>query len=302
MSLPATHRVNFNRVVPEEITEIHKGLKLYFDIDGNKGPAGSLPIFRAAFADFYFRPRGAKSRILKLNDFFVEIRKNLFTDPIKLNSHLQSLDIYNSEELSFCSKAIHTYHNETPIYDSHVCDYIEKYYSGYIVSTGIIKDKYDHLCDWYKFFKTTSDYPKWTKWYDANISLPKGKTVSDIKKIDSILYQLTYASTKNLFRFAEKHANATYPEKLVGLSKEEKRNLVKNEPSTKKYIEDFLDCIYTSNALTNEEAKVLIMSEGIAVKKVKKPEIAKSLDTTETNIDKLLTDAKNKLINNGFIL
>lgn len=44
------------------------------------------------------------------------------------------------------------------------------------------------------------------------------------------------------------------------------------------------------------------MSEGIAVKKVKKPEIAKALDTTKTNIDKLLTDAKNKLINNGFII
>lgn len=105
----------------------------------------------------------------------------------KLTSH--------SYEFSFASKLLHTKNPCVPIYDSKVRKYLEDVYekkfaseSGKKTLAGIEAD-WKMLNKWYSEFLETDEAKKWIDWFDKEF--PKGKGMSDIKKIDSIIFACT---------------------------------------------------------------------------------------------------------------
>lgn len=102
----------------------------------------------------------------------------------KLTSH--------SFEFSFASKLLHTKNPYVPIYDSKVRKYLEDVYGKKFSSESgtktISKIKADWIMlnEWYKEFLATNEAMQLIDWFDKEF--PKGKNISKIKKIDTIIF------------------------------------------------------------------------------------------------------------------
>ena len=265
MSIKPTHDINLKRITQEEIDEMKKSVEKYLKIQSNRfGGKKEEEILINIFKEFYLVPKNSQRHILNKEEFFKIIRQHKFRDPISLNNELRSRGVIkqNGNLLSFCSKAIHTYNTEMPIYDSHVCEYIKYKNKKYFKSGNDIQSEYKDLEDWYKtFLKDKKTSNEWIKWFNDNVS--KDKSISDVKKIDFILYKLSYGNTKKLNQFAQE------------------------------YITKLLQNIYFT--LSDDEANVFIRKEGISCKKQGFKEISKDLNIALNIAENLYKSATTKM-------
>ena len=161
--------------------------------------------FYKVYYNFYLSARGGimrrdgnkvpyykKLREISQNEDFVELLN-------QLKDEMQS----NSYEFSLVSKLLHTRNPVMPIYDSKVREYLSKneevefwWYRnkdmyGNTAPRGTIeiekiKHDWQELCKWYLSFQELVRCKKWIEWFDINF--PEFKNISDVKKIDFIIF------------------------------------------------------------------------------------------------------------------
>ena len=161
--------------------------------------------FYKVYYNFYLSARGGimrrdgnkvpyykKLREISQNEDFVELLN-------QLKDEMQS----NSYEFSLVSKLLHTRNPVMPIYDSKVREYLSKneevefwWYRnkdmyGNSAPRGTIeiekiKHDWQELCKWYLSFQESVRCKKWIEWFDINF--PEFKNISNVKKIDFIIF------------------------------------------------------------------------------------------------------------------
>ena len=235
------HKIVFNRVTKEQIELTKKGLEKYtYIMAGNDNVQG----IRDIFADFYFVPKQSRNKILDENRFF-ELMGNRPSDVKEFTKKLLQEGVSNEYLISFSSKAVHTYYSNTPIYDSHVIDYLRQIAKVVMPRTNCF-DRYDAIAKWYTNFLGTSESKEWINWFDKTFR--EYDNISDVKKIDTILYSLSVSSSKG----------------LETLLNDLKINY-KNDKELSRFCLKISDLIY-SNLLTDQEALQIINYYGIDVK------------------------------------
>lgn len=88
-------------------------------------------------------------------------------------------------ELSFSSKLVHTKNTSCPIFDSGVVAYLEEFEGVRMPNNRA--ENFATLCTWYdRFVNNDQRYHSWIEWF--NETFPEYESISDIKKIDFILF------------------------------------------------------------------------------------------------------------------
>ena len=150
--------------------------------------------FRAVFTDFYLKSQGVMRREENQKSFFKILERcdknnNLAEIVIDMKEKL-TVDMY---EFSFATKLYHTVDNDSPIWDKKVRDYLKnahqiafKQYKKDDDKIEIIKYNWGKLKEWYKSFVSSDEGKKWIAWFDEKF--PEGSKISDVKKIDFIIF------------------------------------------------------------------------------------------------------------------
>lgn len=112
-----------------------------------------------------------------------------------------------SLEFSLSSKLLHTRNPNYPIYDSKVRIYLSEqenieFWWGQrtkkmygepapknTTEENKIKHDWDNLCGWYAKFLKSQRGKSWITWFNENF--PNHKNISDVKKIDFIIFATT---------------------------------------------------------------------------------------------------------------
>ena len=197
------------KIEVDKITEyqkliIAKGLYDYQYIMDNWENVNNDDFYKVYY-NFYLSARGgimridgnkipyySKLREISSNEDFIEVLN-------QLKDEMQS----NSYEFSLVSKLLHTRNPVMPIYDSKVREYLSKneevefwWYRnkdmyGNSAPRGTIeiekiKHDWQELCKWYLSFQESVRCKKWIEWFDINF--PEFKNISDVKKIDFIIF------------------------------------------------------------------------------------------------------------------
>jgi len=92
-------------------------------------------------------------------------------------------------EASFCSKLLATINPYMPVWDSVVIENLKlkkpAYYSKNRLEETI--DLYEKIKEWYYNFLKTNDSKEWIELFDSKY---KGNSLTDVKKVDLILWQI----------------------------------------------------------------------------------------------------------------
>ena len=161
--------------------------------------------FRDVFTDFYLASQGRMRKVENRVPFFELLSKTKPDDSlIDIVSKLYMTLPVGMYEFSFATKLLHTINTKSPIYDSKVYKYL-KYdekvnlwdiQQKKVDSSGKIMTQIDKIChnwnelkNWYDSFTKTARASDWIKWFDTNF--PLYKSISDIKKIDFIIFTLS---------------------------------------------------------------------------------------------------------------
>lgn len=192
-----SHKIVFNRVTSVEKNEMLIGLQKYLTIMNGRDNVNSI---RAAFVDFYFVPKKSRTKILDEDRFF-ELMSEKPSDAKQFAIKLIEEGVTKERMISFSSKAVHTYHDENPIYDSHVIDYLKRVRGIQMFTTDPFAT-YEQIVKWYETFINSKEAELWIEWFDNNF--PDYQCTSRIKKIDMILYRLSIASSKGLKSLARR--------------------------------------------------------------------------------------------------
>ena len=120
---------------------------------------------------------------------------------------LKNAMAHKSFEFSLSSKLLHTRNPNSPIYDSKVRKYLSQqenvdfwwgqgtkksYRSGVqknITEQEKIRHDWENLCNWYTGILGSPRGKSWINWFDNNF--PNHKNISDVKKIDFIIFATT---------------------------------------------------------------------------------------------------------------
>lgn len=195
--------IDVNKITPRQKLIIAIGLCEYQYIMENwqKNDAD----FQDVYYEFYLKARWAVMN--KPNNkipYFQKLQSISPTDD--LMDILDSLKIEmenKSYEFSLGSKLLHTRNISFPIYDSKVRAYLSKEedvefwwhrtagMSGSSAPRGTserdkIKHDWSELCKWYAMFLQSSRGEQWIEWFNTNF--PTYKSISDVKKIDFIIF------------------------------------------------------------------------------------------------------------------
>lgn len=185
------HRIVFSRVTDTQKHEMRDGLEKYCFIMAGRDNVQDI---RNVFVDFYFVPKKSRNKILNEDRFF-ELMSQRLPDAKTFATRLIEKGISNEIMMSFSSKAVHTYYDNRPIYDSHVIAYL-KTIRGLRLPANKPFMIYDKLAEWYGIFVNSEEADVWVEWFDG--VFPDYANISRIKKIDMILYKISIASTKGL--------------------------------------------------------------------------------------------------------
>lgn len=151
--------------------------------------------FQDVYYEFYLKARWAKmANTTNQKDYFDLMHNSTSKDLITIIEDFEKTT--GSYEFSICSKLLHTINPSSPIYDSKVRNFLTKetdldlwYYTGRKPKAqplDKIKNDWEIICNWYNKFLASADGRNWINWFDTNF--PDYKSISDIKKIDSIIF------------------------------------------------------------------------------------------------------------------
>lgn len=175
--------------------------------------------FRNVYYDFYLKARSSVFAKKKTNTekkekednpnwdkYFKLLNDSKGEEPlISIVKNIESFT--GSYEFSFASKLLHTKNTSVPIYDSKVRDYLKKVEKVKLVSLDVtvkneedkedkrkkkidkINNNWKELNKWYDEFFESGRAKEWLDWFDDNF--PEGKSISDVKKIDFIIFACT---------------------------------------------------------------------------------------------------------------
>ena len=183
-----TKPIDLSAVTSKEMNKIRNGLALYTQIQND---IRDTPSFREVFAKFYFVPKTS----ITLNDqelFFNKMFANHPSDPLDFAKSLKD-DGAQKFFLSFATKAVHTFNNDSPIYDSVVVSYLHQQRNAHMSYTDAISN-WIKLKDWYETFLQTEEADEWVAWFDNNF--PSYTWISKVKKIDFIIYSFAAVRKK----------------------------------------------------------------------------------------------------------
>lgn len=191
----------------KQMLELEKTLLDYQFIMDNKYSADekSKEDFKDVYYKFYLSARWAvyanKENRKKYFEVFEEQKET--TELIKIVQALHDKLNNDSYDFSVATKILHTHHPENPIFDSKVQKYLdslakkenrEKFYWGKDLKNG--KDKlkqiehdWELLNKWYENFQKSDEGKDWIDWF--NNEFPDYKDISNVKKIDSIIFALS---------------------------------------------------------------------------------------------------------------
>ena len=189
--------IDINKVTEKQKLLIRNGLNTYIFIMKNKNKIDDD--YKEVFGDFYFSSQPAMKRSENIDKYF-EIMKNCDgkENVAELVIRLKHELPINKYEFSFTTKLIHTINDSLPIYDSIVRNYLIKNYGlnfkfnnnqskNEEIKRKCIKDDWNLLIKWYNDFLKTELSKEWIKWFDNEFP-DSGKNISNIKKIDFIIY------------------------------------------------------------------------------------------------------------------
>jgi len=121
---------------------------------------------------------------------FEFMEANKFNKQISFKIILNHLsNIQNTVEASFASKMLSIINPDMPVLDSKVLQKLSLKKPSPISPKKIDEtiQLYDKICDWYKAFKNTNQYTQWIKLFNQHFP---NSGISDVKKIDFVLWQL----------------------------------------------------------------------------------------------------------------
>ncbi len=195
-----------NNITPRQKLIIAKGLCDYQYIMNNLQESNED--FEAVYYDFYLKARWAIMSNKNNRKIYFDKLKAISptSDLMDIICDLQKNMSRNTFEFSICTKLLHTKNPSLPIYDSKVREYLSKsekvefwwarskemYGKPALPKTSDydkIKHDWDKLCEWYKQFLASEKGMEWIEWFDNNF--PAHKNISDVKKIDFIIFATT---------------------------------------------------------------------------------------------------------------
>lgn len=161
--------------------------------------------FQEVYYEFYMKARWAVMKNSNNSMLYFQKLQSISPedDLIDILNELRTEMKKQSYELSLCSKLLHTRNTSSPIYDSKVREYLAKEENvefwwqrvssmyGSPAPRGTSEDekiKHDwlELCHWYTTFMPSSRGIQWVEWF--NVNFPAYKNISDIKKVDFIIF------------------------------------------------------------------------------------------------------------------
>lgn len=204
--------LSMKKIEVEKITErekliIRNGINTYSYIMNNREKDDED--FRDVYYNYYLTARSSVFSKMKIDKVSKQKICNpnwsIYYDLMKEASGEESLEeiveylknnlTSKSFEFSFASKLLHTKNPCIPIYDSKVRKYLEDVFGKKFVSESgdktldKINDDWKMLNTWYNEFLRTDEAKNWIDWFDKEF--PEGKGMTDIKKIDSIIFACT---------------------------------------------------------------------------------------------------------------
>lgn len=194
--------IDVNNITERQKLTIRKGLLDYQYIMQNWS-TNSID-FQTVFYEFYLKARwSVMSKPENSIPYFERLQKiDANSNLIDIILSLQGEMAKKSYEFSLCSKMLHTVNPQSPIYDSKVRIYLSvqedvdfwwHMNKGHIASSFSeiekIKHDWDLLCNWYSLFLSSQRGEEWVCWFNNNF--PEYKSISDVKKIDFIIFATT---------------------------------------------------------------------------------------------------------------
>ena len=184
---------NVNSITPRQKLIIAKGLLDYDFIMNNWRQ--NTPDFQDVYYEFYLKARWAIMKKQNIRNAYFNLLYNNSTNDLMsiIDTFQQSC---NSHEFSICSKLLHTANPSFPIYDSKVRIFLIRDQGlNLLYNTGKSSDlsrrdqivhDWNLICEWYNIFLTSTEGISWINWF--NREFPDYQNISDVKKIDSIIF------------------------------------------------------------------------------------------------------------------
>ena len=194
--------INLNEITSRQKLIMAKGLLDYQYIMDNW--KNNNQDFQEIYYEFYLKSRWA---VMKNPD-----NQKIYFDILQSISPSENLiniinDLYNklpnkTYEFSIATKLLHTRNPLFPIYDSKIKEYLSKNenvefwwdrkkgMSGKAAHNkdskiDIITHDWNNLCQWYREFLKSPRGNQWVEWFDEHF---KGNKISDVKKVDFIIF------------------------------------------------------------------------------------------------------------------
>ena len=190
-------KIDVNQITEKQKLTIEKGLCDYRYIMKNQNRNDAD--FQSVYYDFYLKARWAVMKKKgNYEPYFEELFCSLPEDElvntlVRLKDKMES----HSYEFSLVTKLFHTRNPLLPIYDSKVRTYLksEENVDFWWQIKGAPRkkseiEKISHdwraLIDWYDTFLASERGKDWIRWFDS--SFPESKDISDVKKVDFIIF------------------------------------------------------------------------------------------------------------------
>ena len=192
--------IDITQITPKRELIIEKGILSYNYLREYYNPNNKD--FKEVFTDFYLKSQFTM-RNKENNEAFFKIMDgcNPNEDTLEMIVTKIKNSVIDMYEFSFATKLLHTVCvakdvKPGPIYDRKVRDYTQDVLNEikYSFSPSIKKEKkkdainrdWKELQEWYIRFLSSETGEEWINWF--NDKFPKAKDISDVKKVDFIIY------------------------------------------------------------------------------------------------------------------
>ena len=194
-------KINVNSITDKQKLTIENGINTYLYIMNHQKDDDDD--FRDVYYDFYLKAGFHVFSKTKKNSnnpnwdvYFDLLKKSTGEESlVSIVEELKEKLTSNRFQFSFASKLLHTKNPNVPIYDSKVAKYLKDVYKKELLfgsdkkdlsKIDTIKNDWKILNEWYNDFLKTDEAKEWIDWFDKEF--PKGKNISNIKKIDTIIF------------------------------------------------------------------------------------------------------------------
>ena len=183
------------KITDKQKLTIKNGINIYLYLKDHYDPMDDD--FRDVFTDFYLSTQGVMYKPENRDPYFKEMRScKSNANLIKLVVRLYNNLAVGKYEFSFATKLLHMKNNNSPIFDSKVRDYLKKEHNvkfNYYKKNDPnklekMKKDWDLLVNWYRNFLSKPVARSWISWFDKTFGTVAAKNISDVKKIDFIIF------------------------------------------------------------------------------------------------------------------